>query len=76
MRLQELSKRMGNGLISDSSALLGKWIHDREQTTHAEAGWYKNLLNLSSWLTTLLSALTGPLTILLPATYSRSLSHQ
>lgn len=76
MWLQELSKRTGNGVTSDSTALLRKWIHDREQTTHAEAGWYENLFNWSPRLTTLLSALTDPLTILLPATYSWSLSHQ
>ena len=47
-------------VMRDSMALLRKQINDREQNARAKAGWYENLFNWSPWLTTLLSALTGP----------------
>jgi hypothetical protein len=51
-----------SGVIRDSMALLRKRIKDRE---HKDLGWYEQLFNWSPWLTTLLSALAGPIILLL-----------
>jgi hypothetical protein len=51
-----------SGVIRDSMTLLRKRIKDREPKS---SGWYEQLFNWSPWLTTLLSALAGPIILLL-----------
>jgi hypothetical protein len=49
-------------VLSGTLALLRKRIKDREPK---DSGWYEQLFNWSPWLTTLLSALAGPIIPLL-----------
>jgi hypothetical protein len=51
-----------SGVIRDAMTLLRKRIKDREPKN---SGWYEQLFNWSPWLTTLLSALAGPIILLL-----------
>jgi hypothetical protein len=51
-----------SGVIRDSMTLLRKRIKDREPQS---SGWYEQLFHWSPWLTTLLSALAGPIILLL-----------
>nr|KAF6360171.1 hypothetical protein mMyoMyo1_011124 [Myotis myotis] len=54
-----------SGVIRESLSQLRKRLADREEARRAEGNWYENLFSWSPWLTTLLSALAGPVIILL-----------
>lgn len=56
-----------SGVIRDSMTVLRKRLHDRKLKRQQNEGWYESLFNWSPWLSTLLSALAGPLVFLLLA---------
>ena len=55
-----------SGIIRENIKVLTKRLKDREKEGES-ANWYASLFKTSPWLTTLLSAVTGPLLIILVA---------
>lgn len=53
-----------SGIIREGIKVLTKRLKDREQGTESSS-WYSSLFKTSPWLTTLISALAGPLILLL-----------
>ncbi|XP_036023136.1 LOW QUALITY PROTEIN: MLV-related proviral Env polyprotein-like [Onychomys torridus] len=53
------------GVVRDSMAKLCKRLEERKWEKAAGASWFENWWSKSPWLTTLLSALAGPIIILL-----------
>jgi hypothetical protein len=54
-----------SGAIRDSMSKLRERLEKRHKEKEAGQGWFEGWFNKSPWVTTLLSALTGPLVILL-----------
>lgn len=54
-----------SGIIQESIQVLRKRLKDRELERENAQGWFEGLYNWSPWVTTLLSALAGPLLLLL-----------
>lgn len=54
-----------SGVVRESMALLREGLQKRRLERERSQSWYESLFNWSPWLTTLLSALVGPLIILL-----------
>ena len=53
-----------SGAIRDSMSKLGERPEKRQQDREATQNWYEDWFSKSPWMTTLFSALTGPLLIL------------
>lgn len=53
------------GVIKESMALIRKGLQKQKLEREQSQSWYESLFNWSPWLTTLISALTGPFIILL-----------
>lgn len=56
-----------SGIVTDSMTQLRERLKNRERERQSQMSWYQGLFNVSPWLTTLLSALIGPLVLLLIA---------
>lgn len=56
-----------SGVIRENTSQLRKRLKDREEARRDGTNWYEGLFNWSPWLTTLVSALAGPLVLLLLA---------
>ncbi|XP_066209887.1 endogenous retrovirus group S71 member 1 Env polyprotein-like [Saccopteryx leptura] len=54
-----------SGIIRESIQVLRKRLQDKEKELQQDNNWYQNIFNWSPWLTTLLTALAGPVLILL-----------
>lgn len=54
-----------SGVVRESLAELRKRLEERQLEREAPKGWFECWFTQSPWLTTLLSALAGPLVILL-----------
>lgn len=54
-----------SGVVKESMALIREGLQKRKLERERSQSWYESLFNWSPWLTTLISALIGPLTILL-----------
>lgn len=54
-----------SGVIRESIKTLQKRLKEREKEKESQEGWFEGLFNWSPWLTTLISALAGPLLLLL-----------
>lgn len=52
-------------IVKDSISKVRQWINNQEQQRREASNWYETLFNGSPWLTTLISALSGPLILLL-----------
>ena len=52
-------------VISESLSQMRKRLADREEARKTAGNWYENLFSWSPWLTTLLTAIAGPLLLLL-----------
>ncbi|MCQ4078601.1 hypothetical protein FK519_27900, partial [Klebsiella pneumoniae] len=53
------------GVVQDTMSELRKRLDQRKKDREAGRSWYENWFNVSPWLTTLLSALAGPLIMLI-----------
>ena len=53
------------GVVQDAMSELRKRLDQRKKDREAGRSWYENWFNVSPWLTTLLSALAGPLIMLI-----------
>ena len=53
------------GVVQDTMSELRKRLDQRKKDREVSRSWYENWFNVSPWLTTLLSALAGPLIILI-----------
>ncbi|XP_075418829.1 endogenous retrovirus group S71 member 1 Env polyprotein-like [Tenrec ecaudatus] len=56
-----------SGIIKENLSQLRKRIKEREETRYSQGNWYQNLFNWSPWLTNLISAVAGPVLLLLLA---------
>ncbi|XP_012934307.1 endogenous retrovirus group S71 member 1 Env polyprotein-like [Heterocephalus glaber] len=56
-----------SGVIRPTLATVNKHLQEKYDRLEENSGWYQSLFNWSPWLTTLVSALAGPLLILLLA---------
>uniref|UniRef100_A0A4X2KM15 Envelope polyprotein n=1 Tax=Vombatus ursinus TaxID=29139 RepID=A0A4X2KM15_VOMUR len=54
-----------SGVIRESLQALRQRLDDRDRARARSSSWYQDLYNWSPWLTTLLSAIMGPLVLLL-----------
>lgn len=54
-----------SGVVKDSMARVRERLAERKKEREEHQGWYESWYNSSPWLTTLISAVTGPLVILL-----------
>ncbi|XP_020830678.1 endogenous retrovirus group S71 member 1 Env polyprotein [Phascolarctos cinereus] len=53
-----------SGVVQESLSLVWKNIADRQRERERSENWYQSLFRTSPWLTTLISALAGPLLLL------------
>ncbi|XP_023382722.1 endogenous retrovirus group S71 member 1 Env polyprotein-like [Pteropus vampyrus] len=54
-----------SGIIRDSLALIRQRVKDRNEKLRQGSNWYESWFNENSWLTMLLSAIAGPLIMLI-----------
>ncbi|KAF0883250.1 ENV1 protein, partial [Crocuta crocuta] len=54
-----------SGIVRDSLAIARKRLQERANIREQSQNWYENIFNWSPWLTTLITALAGPLALLL-----------
>ncbi|KAF0872272.1 ENV1 protein, partial [Crocuta crocuta] len=54
-----------SGIVQDSLAVVRQHLQKRTKIRKQNQNWYKNIFNWSPWLTTLITALAGPLALLL-----------
>lgn len=57
-----------SGIIRDTLGMMRQNLKEREVQREARANWYQGLFSWSPWLMTLLTALAGPLALLLVVT--------
>lgn len=60
-----------SGIIKQSLAQIRQRLEEREKQRQANLNWYESLFSWSPWLTTLLSALVGPLILVLLVLFIR-----
>nr|AYN72242.1 envelope protein [Crocuta crocuta]AYN72243.1 envelope protein [Crocuta crocuta]AYN72244.1 envelope protein [Crocuta crocuta] len=54
-----------SGIVQDSLAVVRQHLQERAKIREQNKNWYENIFNWSPWLTALITALAGPLALLL-----------